>query len=167
MNSEDVKAVARLMIHTAQQSLIATEPLLERFCKQCMDLLDLVLDDSHLTVRDTKEDTVLRARQVMLQFIADTELDVGTIAFHLNLSASSLTRAFRLHGMSPIRYLWCLRLEQAAQILRSPFTKDVQTKEVAFRCGFGHAAHFSRAFKTQYGVSPRVYKNQTFRVHDD
>jgi AraC-like DNA-binding protein len=30
-------------------------------------------------------------------------------------------------------------------------------QEIAYRCGFASAAHFSRAFKERYGMTPRAY----------
>ena len=54
-----------------------------------------------------------------------------------------------------MRYVWSLRLEHAARLLadapRSPIA------EVAFQCGFANAAHFSRAFKERYAMTPREY----------
>jgi AraC-like DNA-binding protein len=60
-------------------------------------------------------------------------------------------------GTSPMRYAWSLRLEQAARLLGGPEKDDVRAKEVAYRCGFSDAAHFSRAFKARYGASPREF----------
>lgn len=56
-----------------------------------------------------------------------------------------------------MRYAWSLRLERAAHILASLPAGAIHAQEVAYRCGFASAAHFSRAFKDRYGMPPRAF----------
>jgi AraC-like DNA-binding protein len=157
--SDDVKAVREFMFRIAQQSGATSETLLERFGQQCLDLLDVVLDNPSSTAArgHTNATIVLRTKQVVLRLLADPGLGVGRIASELNMSASALTRALKAAGMSPMRYAWSLRLEQAARLLGDAAKDNVRAKEVAYRCGFSDAAHFSRAFKARYGTSPREF----------
>jgi AraC-like DNA-binding protein len=72
------------------------------------------------------------------------------------MSKSSLERALRANGLSVMSYVWSLRLERAAQRLLVD-TSYGAVKRVIFQCGFSNHAHFSRAFKARYGVTPREY----------
>jgi AraC-like DNA-binding protein len=54
-----------------------------------------------------------------------------------------------------MRYVWESRLMLAADMLRRGDKGRVQISDIAYRCGFSTPAHFSRAFKHRYGVSPR------------
>jgi AraC-like DNA-binding protein len=155
---DDVKAVREFMLNIANQAGTASATLLERFGHQCLDLLDVVMDRSPGAARGhTSAAIALRTKQVVLRFLADPDLSVSRIASELNMSASALTRALKAAGTSPMRYAWSLRLEQAARLLGGPEKDDVRAKEVAYRCGFSDAAHFSRAFKARYGASPREF----------
>ncbi|MBF2937786.1 helix-turn-helix domain-containing protein, partial [Pseudomonas aeruginosa] len=46
------------------------------------------------------------------------------------------------------------RLERARQLLASPQGRRLDVAEVAYRHGFSSQAHFARAFKARYGMTP-------------
>jgi transcriptional regulator GlxA family with amidase domain len=48
-----------------------------------------------------------------------------------------------------------MRLERAKAMLSEPYI-NLRISEIAWQCGFVNAAHFSRAFKKQYGTTPRA-----------
>lgn len=50
------------------------------------------------------------------------------------------------------------RLARCAADLRDGSQDHLPITEIAFRWGFSDAAHFSRAFKQQFGVAPRDYR---------
>ncbi|RFU49574.1 helix-turn-helix domain-containing protein [Paraburkholderia sp. DHOC27] len=159
--SADVQAVREFMARTARQAGATSQTLRERFGQQCLDLLDVVLENADDAARGRANAlTVLRTRQIVLRSLADPDLSVNGIAAELNMSASALTRALKTAGLSPMRYAWTLRLEQAARLLSGTAKHPVRVKEVAYRCGFSDAAHFSRAFKARYGMSPRDFALQ-------
>jgi len=159
--SDDIRAVRELMVNTTQCSRVTSASLRARLAQQCLDLLDLVLDDARGPVRECANAAlVLRTKQIVLRLLADPALSVARIAAELNISTSYLTRTMRSKGLSPMRYAWSLRLEHAAGMLTQATKKNLQAKEVAYRCGFADAAHFSRAFKAKYGLSPRAFALQ-------
>lgn len=161
LGSEDVKAVRSVVTHTAHSSPGISASLRGRLGQQCLDLLDLVLDHDRAPARScVSATTVLRTKQVVLRLLADPNLSVARIAAELNISASHLTRALKTSGLSPMRYAWSLRLEHAALMLTHAAENNLQAKEVAYRCGFANATHFSRAFKAKYGMSPRAFMDR-------
>lgn len=74
------------------------------------------------------------------------------------LSRRQLYRLFEGYGMTPSAWLWRLRLDAAHKLLREQ--PDLRIIEVAFSVGFNDASHFSRLFKSHFGVSPRVARRQ-------
>ncbi len=54
-----------------------------------------------------------------------------------------------------MRYAWSLRVEHAAQLLVQ--TPKCSIQEIAYQCGFVSTAHFSRAFKERYAMTPREF----------
>jgi AraC-like DNA-binding protein len=66
---------------------------------------------------------------------------------------------FEDEGLSLMRYVWKRRLEQCQKDLLKPCYSNHHMTDIAFRWGFNDAAHFSRAFKQQFGHSPREFRN--------
>ncbi len=61
-------------------------------------------------------------------------------------------------GTSVTARIWNRRLEQAAADLVDPQRRALTVFQIAFGVGFEDAAHFSRAFKTRFGSSPRDWR---------
>lgn len=95
-------------------------------------------------------------RQAALAWIrrhlGDASLSVGTVARGIGVSERSLTRAFAETGQGVARTILEMRLTAAHRQLTSAGAPQVH--EVAHRCGFVSAAHFSRVFRDHYGVTP-------------
>ena len=80
---------------------------------------------------------------------------VEEVADRLGLSPAYLTHLFRrFDRVTPYRYLVGLRMHHAAGLL---LRSDATIKDVASHLGFADAFHFSRVFKSVYGVSPRRF----------
>lgn len=83
---------------------------------------------------------------------------VADLARLAGLSASQLQREFRrLFGISVADYVARIRLVTACRRLRD---SDGAIGQVARDCGFHDQAHFTKAFKTYAGQTPRQYREQ-------
>ena len=77
---------------------------------------------------------------------------------HAGLSRAAFARRFTaMVGQPPLTYLTWWRLTVAARLLQ---TTDVPLSTVAQRSGYGSAYAFSNAFKREYGISARRYRQQ-------
>ncbi len=95
---------------------------------------------------------VEKAKSLLLDNIA-TPLTISALSSQVGMSESSLKRAFHdIHGVSIFTFFQTRRLEQARALL---VRGDMNVTEVAFSVGYSNHSHFSRAFKRQYGESPR------------
>lgn len=61
----------------------------------------------------------------------------------------------KIYGTTPAKYIQILRLSYAKELLSSNSTSIT---DIVFTCGFNDVSYFSRAFKEQYGLSPRAFK---------
>lgn len=61
-------------------------------------------------------------------------------------------------GHSIASHLWSRRLEQASADLRDPHRSDQSIAQIAFANGFEDAAHFTRAFKRRFSVTPGQWR---------
>ena len=74
-------------------------------------------------------------------------------------SLSSFKRDFqKIYNESPGRWILNKRLEYSAVLLRN---NHLNISQVVFECGFEDLSHFSRAFKSRFGVSPTQFRQQT------
>jgi AraC-like DNA-binding protein len=95
-----------------------------------------------------------RARQFLdterTRVVHSTELEAIT-----GLTRYDLARQFRImFGTSPYRYLLMRRLEFA----RERIHRERPLAEVACDAGFADQAHFTRAFKSAFGLTPARYR---------
>lgn len=83
---------------------------------------------------------------------------LSAIAEHANVSTSHLVALFNKYlSITPMKYLWRLRCQQAAVLLKGTTTP---INHVSDQFGFSTQYHFSRLFKHYYGVAPSVYRKK-------
>ena len=88
-----------------------------------------------------------------------TRLTLSDLAREAGLSRFHFLRTFeRLVGVTPHRYILRARLREAAMRLEAESTGIL---DIALDCGFSDQSNFSRAFRAEFGVSPRVYRGAT------
>lgn len=97
-----------------------------------------------------------RARKYLAQHLTDPRLSPARIAEAVAVSTRQLHRMFAEAGVSVERTIWTERLKLCRDQLIQRAQEPVSS--VAFRCGFNDAAHFSRAFRQHFGVSPREFR---------
>jgi AraC family transcriptional regulator len=86
----------------------------------------------------------------------DTSLTLGTLAREAGLSPYHFLRTFeRLTGLTPHQYLLRSRLREAATRLAAEPSK---ISDIALDCGFSDLSNFNRAFRAEYGMSPRGFR---------
>jgi AraC family transcriptional regulator, positive regulator of tynA and feaB len=84
--------------------------------------------------------------------IRDPGLSIDKIASALRCSKRNLHMAFAACDRSIMDHIWTLRLDGCRDdLVRLP---DRTISEIAFAWGFSSSAHFSRAFRKRFGVTP-------------
>ncbi|MCL9782923.1 AraC family transcriptional regulator [Vibrio sp. S4M6] len=75
------------------------------------------------------------------------------------LSESQFQRRFKAQmGLTPYAWLSRLRLEKSMQLLKS----GINGTDVALQVGFYDQAHFSKAFKSNFGITPSQVRCQPY-----
>ena len=99
-----------------------------------------------------------QARAYVRQHLRDPRLSVGMVAAGLRLSPSTVHRAFQGEPCSLAHWIWTERLEAIKRDLADPALQRQSVSAIAFGWGFNDAAHFSRAFKERFGLTPREFR---------
>ncbi len=102
-----------------------------------------------------------RVCQTMETLLSDPDLSLERVAAADGISPRSLQKLFASANLSFSTYLRGRRLERCRLDLSSPMCASLSISEICFRWGFNGSAHFSRAFRERYGVSPREYRRAT------
>ena len=89
--------------------------------------------------------------------LQEPRLSPDMLAGRLRISVRQLYRLFEEQGDSVCRYILRQRLSRSAADLGNPRLRGESITSIAFKWGFSDSAHFSRAFKKQFEVSPKDY----------
>ncbi len=90
-----------------------------------------------------------------------SHISVEDLADLLHCSKFYFLREFKkLTGITPYQYLIDKRLEQAKILMSSP---QNNISSVGLDLGFNDQAHFTRAFKNQFGLTPGQFQNQVHK----
>ncbi len=101
---------------------------------------------------------VRRARAYIQEHYADPQLTLESLAEHLQVSPTYLSRTMKRElGQSFIHLLVHVRIQQAAHLLAD---RDCTILEVAELVGYESQHYFSTAFKKVMGVAPNRYRRE-------
>lgn len=98
---------------------------------------------------------ITRVKDFVDQHLHEPDLSVEAIALAMKISSDHLCRLFRNDAMPLSRWIAQRRLEACRRDLVDPRMASRSVSDIAFSSGFSDAANFSRAFREQFGVSPR------------
>jgi AraC-like DNA-binding protein len=104
-----------------------------------------------------------KSAQVLInRNIQERELSPTMLASQLNISIRQLHRVFEEHGESVCRFIQRSRLRHCAAALSASSKSHESITNIAYTWGFNDSAHFSKAFKKEYGLAPKDYRNKQF-----
>jgi AraC-like DNA-binding protein len=96
--------------------------------------------------------------------LGDVRLTPGAIATAHHISVRYLHKLFHAEGLTVAGLVRERRLEQCRHDLADPQLAACPINAIAARWGFTSPAHFSRAFRSAYGLSPRQFRQQCTTV---
>jgi AraC family transcriptional activator of pyochelin receptor len=123
---------------------------LELVAQQCA--LWLPSGPATLPLGAPERDKLHYARALLLRQLSEPP-SLATLAGACQLNEFSLKRGFRqLFGTSVGNFVQTQRLEVARQLLLGG---GQTVSEIAYQLGYAHSQHFHRAFKKQFGLTPK------------
>ena len=88
-----------------------------------------------------------------------TNLTLTTLADEAGYSRAHFLRMFRAAtGQTPHQYLLSLRLENAVHMMK---VRSATLVDIAVACGFSSHTHFTKMFRSRFGVLPSEYRRDS------
>jgi acetamidase/formamidase/AraC-like DNA-binding protein len=101
-----------------------------------------------------------RLCQTIERKLDDPDLTPARVANAEGISERYMQKLFEGSGSSFTHYLRERRLQRTSAELSNPAEAHHSISEIAYRNGFNDSAHFSRAFRHRFGLSPREFRQQ-------
>lgn len=112
----------------------------------------------HVPVAQSMQDADFALLLDYIENNLSEQITLDSLAETVHFEKSHLAARFKEQwGISPIRYVNYLRIEQAKLLLA---TSDQSVTEIAKAVGFASIHYFSRYFKEKEGVTPVEYRQQ-------
>lgn len=111
-----------------------------------------------LQARDGMRNAHLAGAITLMRDTLDDPLPAPAIAERQNISIRQLERLFgRYLNTTPMKYYMDLRLERARHLL---LQTEMSAIDIALACGFESPGHFSRVYRTAFGVTPMAQRDR-------
>ncbi|MGW4600333.1 AraC-like ligand-binding domain-containing protein [Streptomyces sp. NPDC004457] len=139
-----------------------------RLAGHVVDLFATLITDQTLRDPDDGRDhLVLSVRAHIDRKLGDPSLSPESIARAHHISVRYLHRLFEGEGITVSRLIQQRRLEACGRELARRGRVTPTVSAVARRWGFVNPAHFSRAFRAAYGLSPREWRTRHLERGED
>ena len=136
------------------------EPTLGTATDVALELLRAAVEPGMPSDRAARRDAQRASvRRYIRMHLHDPRLTPESIARAHAMSLRALHALFEHTGESVAALVRRSRLARCRADLELPDTGSIT--EIAFRWGFGDAAHFSNAFKREFGVTPREVRRES------
>lgn len=135
----------------------------ERLARAGMDLLTTFVSDSLElstggSVDPTRSSLLTEIQHHIRENLHDPELTPGKVAAVHYISVRHLYNLFSPLGTGVAEWIKHERLELVRERLAAPRFSALSVAQVAADCGFPDAAHFGKAFKARYGITPGAWR---------
>lgn len=151
-------------IDGAWQACVSEEEGFEFRARDLLSRLILLLFQNRPVAQKKPSEKDLRdgeRTKAMLQYIQahfSEKITLAQIAGSANISESECLRCFRsVIVSSPMQYVKQLRIQRAAELLRST---DWKICDIGMQCGFQEMSYFAKTFREVKGCTPKGYREQ-------
>jgi AraC-like DNA-binding protein len=102
----------------------------------------------------------IQARSYVEAHLREADLTPSRIADALHISSRYLRMLFESEQESVTGFILRRRLEECARQIGCVLWRGHTITAIAFSCGFNSAAHFTRAFRDRFSMTPTEYRRQ-------
>lgn len=122
-----------------------------------VETTDNEISEPECKMSESDSSFVTKATNIVIENIENADFDIESLCREMAMSRTLFySRLKSLTGKGPQEFIRILRLERAAELLRS----GVTVTDVAEKTGFSNSKYFSTLFKKYFGVSPSKYSDK-------
>jgi AraC-like DNA-binding protein len=140
------------------QAANMTSPEFDAVARHLLDMVMLASRTQYSDTVDHAADIEAAIRHQIRQRASDPTLNGESLALALGWSLRQIQHILQRAGTTPSELIRTERLQAARELLIAPDRDLLTVGQVALRCGFGSHAAFCRAFRAQFGTSPRAMR---------
>ena len=107
----------------------------------------------------THDSTFEKATDYIDRHLSDPSLNAESVAKAMYISLRSLQKHFADHQLTVSKYIKSRRVHLIRRDLANPAFSNLSIREIAQAYGLIQPSHISRAFKEEFGVSPRAFRS--------
>jgi AraC family transcriptional regulator, positive regulator of tynA and feaB len=137
-----------------------------RIANQAVDLVAMALGQraevGQVKLGSASAMTLIRLRASVEQALPNRDLTCQDVATVVGISVRYANALLAKEGTSLERLIKQRRLERCRRALAETSGRPIG--DIAYAWGFSDLSHFSKAFKSAYGVSPRDYRRGAMRT---
>lgn len=102
---------------------------------------------------------LIQIKRFIDRHLGNPDLSLPYIAFAHRISLRHLHSLFESQGQTALQYVIHQRLLRCQRDLSNPAMSGRTITEIALGWGFQHSTHFSRRFKSQFGLTPHEFRH--------
>ncbi|MFF0387497.1 helix-turn-helix domain-containing protein [Kitasatospora sp. NPDC004615] len=155
-----VSMLSMLLTHVLSDAAQFGPTAAARLAGHVADLVDAIAFDEEQEPTTARDLLVARALAHVDAHLGRPDLGPESVARALRISVRYLHRLFEDEELTVTRLIQQRRVEACARTLERHGPFGPTLAEVARRHGFASASHFSRAFRTAYGVTPSEWRSR-------
>lgn len=115
--------------------------------------------------RSMREITLERVKSYIQKHLRDEDLSPQRIAGAHRISTRYLHLLFEEMQTTVASWIRAERLKRARRDLALSLTNGQSVTEIAYAWGFKDASHFGKAFRREFQMSPKEYRERVARLH--
>jgi AraC family transcriptional regulator, positive regulator of tynA and feaB len=123
-----------------------------------------------LTARDAAEQSASQERVTDLErmfaflrrHLSEPSLSPQAVADHMRFSVRTVHKRFEQAGITFRQWLLEQRLHACRRALADPRCATMTVSQIAYGVGFSDLSHFTKAFRTQFGLPPGRFRSDHF-----
>lgn len=127
-------------------------------------LVAITLDQCNQDVEANQKSANYHRYLAVIEYVrnnlSDPQLSPTTVAAACGISVRYLHKLFEPQGCTFGKWLLKLRLERCREQIADPRFADKKLTVIPYDWGFNNLSHFIRAFRQEYGLTPRDYRKQ-------
>lgn len=155
--TQEVEQLMELGLNVTSTQTVNNQKILFRLGETLLQYYQEIAS-LEISARPQPASRIIRAATRYMQNQYNQNIQLEQLAQASHCSVNHLINHFKASfNMTPMRYLWRLRIERSEGLLRHT---DLSISLISEQCGFASAFHFSRMFKQKHQISPSQYRQR-------